>query len=147
MDKHTPEQRKRNMRAVKNKDSKIEITLRKALFARGYRYRKNCKDIFGHPDIVFNKQKIAIFCDSEFWHGYDWENRKADIKSNTDFWIPKIERNIQRDKEVNEHLINEGYTVLRFWGAQIEKSLELVVEEIENAVLKRNPQLNFKEIP
>lgn len=142
MDKHTPAQRKRNMQAVKNKDSKIELTLRKALFARGYRYRKNCKNVFGHPDIVFNKQKIAIFCDSEFWHGYDWERRKADIKSNRDFWIPKIEGNIQRDKEVTAHLIDEGYTVLRFWGTQIEKNLKEVVTEIENVIFaKTNDKL------
>lgn len=75
-----------NMRQVKNKDSKIELLLRKELWSRGLRYRKNVKKVFGHPDIAFIGKKIAVFCDSEFWHGYDWENRKADIKSNQDFW-------------------------------------------------------------
>lgn len=145
MDRHTPEQRKRNMQAVKNKDSKIELMLRKALFARGYRYRKNCKNVYGHPDIVLTKHKVAIFCDSEFWHGYDWERRKADIKSNRDFWIPKIERNIQRDKEVTVHLIDEGYTVLRFWGAQIERNLKEVVEEIEKVINNRNIYTRLKK--
>ena len=97
MDNHTPEQRRKNMQAVKNKDSKIELLLRKELWARGLRYRKNSSKIFGHPDIVFIGKKIAVFCDSEFWHGYDWDNRKNDIKSHQEFWIPKIERTIKRD--------------------------------------------------
>lgn len=145
MDRHTPEQRKRNMQAVKSKDSKIELLLRKALFARGYRYRKNCKNVYGHPDIVLNKYKVAIFCDSEFWHGYDWKRRKSDIKSNRDFWIPKIERNIQRDREVTAHLTDEGYTVLRFWGSQIEKNLKEVIEEIENVINNRNIYAELKK--
>jgi DNA mismatch endonuclease (patch repair protein) len=141
MDKHTPEQRRRNMQAVKNKDSKIEIVLRKALFAKGYRYRKNSADVFGHPDIVFTKLKIAVFCDSEFWHGHDWDRRKADFKSRTDFWIPKIERNMERDREVNERLTAGGYLVLRFWGIQIEKNLEGVVAEIEQVIDLRRGEL------
>ena len=100
MDKHTEEQRRKNMQAVKQKDTKIEILLRKELWRRGFRYQKNSKKVFGKPDIVFIGKKIAVFCDSEFWHGHDWENRKSDFKSNQDFWIPKIERNILRDKEV-----------------------------------------------
>lgn len=137
MDKHTPEQRRHNMQAVRSKDSKIEIALRKALFAKGYRYRKNCPGVFGHPDIVFTRLKIAVFCDSEFWHGHDWEHRKADFKSRTDFWIPKIERNMERDCEVNERLSAEGYVVLRFWGKQIEKELGGVVAEIERTINER----------
>jgi DNA mismatch endonuclease (patch repair protein) len=134
MDRHTPEQRRHNMQAVKNKDSKIEVSLRKALFAKGYRYRKNCADVFGHPDIVFTNLKIVVFCDSEFWHGWDWERRKSDFKSRTDFWIPKIERNMERDREVNKRLAADGYTVLRFWGQQIQKNLDSVVKEIEQTI-------------
>ena len=137
MDRLTSEQRRRNMQAVKNKDSEIEIALRKALYIKGYRYRKNCAKVFGHPDLVFTKEKIAVFCGSEFWHGFDWVNRKADFKSNKEFWIPKIERNIERDKEVVVHLVNEGYLVLRFWGKRIRKELDVVVEEIEKAILIR----------
>lgn len=140
MDKHTPEQRRRNMQAVKNKDSEIEVKLRKALFHKGYRYRKNVAKVYGHPDIVFTKEKIAVFCDSEFWHGFDWENRKADFKSRQDFWIPKIERNIERDTEVTLQLESEGYLVLRFWGKRIKRDLESVVSEIENAVISRRKQ-------
>jgi DNA mismatch endonuclease (patch repair protein) len=137
MDKHTPEQRRRNMQAVRSKDSKIEVSLRKELYRKGYRYRKNCRTVFGNPDIVFVREKIAVFCDSEFWHGHDWENRKADFKSKQEFWIPKIERNIERDKEVTARLESEGYVVLRFWGKQIKKELGAVVTEIEYAILNR----------
>ena len=137
MDKHTPEQRRRNMQAVKNKDSNIEVILRCALYRKGYRYRKNYTKVYGKPDIVFTKEKIAVFCDSEFWHGYDWENRKLDFKSRQDFWIPKIERNMERDKEVNQQLQSEGYIVLRYWGKQIKKELETVIAEIEQAIIAR----------
>jgi len=137
MDKHTPEQRRRNMQAVKNKDSKIELKLRQALYSKGYRYRKNYTKIYGKPDIIFTKQKIVIFCDSEFWHGYNWEERKKDFKSHTEFWIPKIEQNMQRDKDVSANLEADGYIVLRFWGKQIEKDIDKVVNEIEKAINSR----------
>jgi len=141
MDKHTLEQRRRNMQAVKNKDSQIEVSLRRALFRKGYRYRKNYTKVVGKPDIVFTKEKIVVFCDSEFWHGYDWENRKADFKSRQDFWIPKIERNMERDREVNHRLESEGYIVLRFWGKRIKKELDAVVAEIEKVVLERRGEM------
>lgn len=134
MDKHTPEQRHKNMQAIKNKDSAIELQLRKELWQRGLRYRKNVKSVFGHPDIAFIGKKVAVFCDSEFWHGYDWENRKYDIKSRRDFWIPKIERNIQRDKEVNEHLIQSGWIVLRFWGKEIKSDVSRCADIIQEAI-------------
>lgn len=134
MDKHTPEQRRKNMQAVKNKDSKIELLLRKELWKRGIRYRKNSTKIFGKPDIVFIGKKIAVFCDSEFWHGYNWDERKKDFKSHQEFWIPKIERNIERDKEVTEKLESEGWTVLRFWGNDIKKKTSECADIIEKVV-------------
>ncbi len=134
MDRHTPEQRRRNMQAVKNKDSDIELMLRKELWKRGLRYRKNDKTIFGHPDLAFKGKKVAVFCDSEFWHGFDWDNRKKDIKSNQEFWIPKIERNIARDQEVTQELTEEGWVVLRFWGKDIKKNLQECADKIEKAV-------------
>lgn len=130
MDNHTPEQRHRNMSAVKNKDSEIEKMLRKELWSRGIRYRKNSNKVFGHPDIVFIGKKIAVFCDSEFWHGYDWEKRKNDIKSRREFWIPKIERNIQRDEEVNTQLRESGWVVLRFWGKDIKKNVTACADDV-----------------
>lgn len=134
MDKLTPEQRAKNMRAVKNKDSEIELLLRRCLWEKGLRYRKNVKSVYGHPDIAFIGKKVAVFCDSEFWHGFDWENKQNEIKSRRDFWIPKIERNIQRDKEVNQKLQSEGWTVLRFWGEEIKKNTEECVIAIENTL-------------
>lgn len=80
MDKLTPEQRRRNMQAVKSKNSQLEISLGRALWSRGYRYRKNDKQIFGKPDFTFKKYRIAIFCDSEFWHGKDWKSENQIIK-------------------------------------------------------------------
>lgn len=132
----TKEQISYNMKMVRNKDSAIEILLRTALWEKGYRYRKNVKTVFGHPDIAFIGKKVAVFVDSEFWHGYDWENRKADFKTNQAFWIPKIERNIERDKEVNEKLKSEGWTVIRFWGKDIKKNTEDCVLQIEEALRK-----------
>ncbi len=134
MDNHTPEQRRKNMRAVKNKDSQIELLLRKELWSRGLRYRKNCKGIVGKPDITFIGKKVAVFCDSEFWHGYDWENKKHEIKSRQEFWIPKIERNMQRDEEVTAALEQQGWTVLRFWGNEIKKNTKACADQIEKAV-------------
>lgn len=137
MGKKTPEQIRYNMQQVKNKDSKIEVALRKELWSRGIRYRKNVRKVFGNPDISFIGLKIAVFCDSEFWHGYDWENKKNDFKSNREFWIPKIERNIERDIEVNEHLKGEGWIVLRFWGNEIKKDVQGCADKIENAIKER----------
>ena len=136
MGKKTPEQISYNMRQVKCKGSKIEVVLMKELWSRGLRYRKNVTNIFGKPDIVFIGKKVAVFCDSEFWHGYNWEERKHDFKSHQEFWIPKIERNIERDREVTEQLQAEGWTVLRFWGKDIKKNLKECADIIERAVRK-----------
>ena len=124
MDKLTKEQRKKNMQAVKATGSKIETILAKELFARGHRYRKNNKTVYGKPDLTFKKLKIAIFVDGDFWHGKDWETRKNDHKSNQVFWLAKIERNMQRDKEVNLSLLKDGWKILRFWGTDIQKNLQ-----------------------
>ncbi len=133
----TQEQISYNMRQVKNKDSVIELVLRKELWARGLRYRKNVKSICGKPDIAFIGKKIAVFCDSEFWHGYNWEERKRDFKSHQEFWIPKIERNMERDREVTEKLESEGWIVLRFWGNEIKKNTAYCADIIERVVHSR----------
>ena len=134
MARKTQEQISKNMKAVKNKDSKIELLLRKELWSRGLRYRKNVNRITGKPDIAFLGKKIAVFCDSEFWHGHNWEERKNDFKSHQEFWIPKIERNMKRDIEVNQMLEEEGWTVLRFWGKDIKKHLKECADRIEKVV-------------
>ena len=136
----TKEQRRKNMQAVRPKDSKIETRLAKALWTKGHRYRKNHKKIIGKPDIAFVGLKIAVFCDSEFWHGKDWKRRKHDFKSNRDFWLPKIKRNIQRDKEVNKQLTNQGWIVIRVWGKDIEKHLERCIDRVEKEIKKRRKE-------
>lgn len=126
------------MSRIRNKDSKIELTLRKALWQKGFRYRKNYKQLPGIPDIVLTKYKIAIFCDSEFWHGDNWNELKEQLKKNrnADKWIRKISRNIERDREVNAQLNAMGWTVMRFWGKDILKRTEQCVKAIEEQVFE-----------
>lgn len=133
----TKEQISYNMQRVKCKDSDIEQLLRKELWKRGLRYQKNVKTITGKPDIVFKGKKVVVFCDSEFWHGFDWEHKNLEIKSRREFWIPKIERNMERDREVTSALEAEGWIVLRFWGKQIKKDLTGCADIIESTLRSR----------
>ena len=132
----TKEQRRRNMQHIKSKDTKIEVLLRKALWDRGYRYRKNYKDLPGKPDIVLTKYKIAIFCDGEFFHGKDWEVLKPRLKNsnNSEYWINKISKNMERDDEINKQLLFLGWTVIRFWGNEIKKNTEGCIKVIEETI-------------
>lgn len=134
MDVHTKEQRSRNMRAIRSKNTKIEVILGKAMWSRGIRYRKNSKNVFGRPDFSIKKYKIAIFCDSEFFHGKDWEISKNRIKTNREFWHKKIESNMRRDEIVNSTLEEQGWTVIRFWGNEIKKNLNNCLKIIEKAI-------------
>lgn len=143
MDKLTKEQRRKNMQANKSTGTKPELLLAKTLFVRGHHYRKNNKTVFGKPDLTFKKIKLAIFVDGEFWHGKDWHKRKNDHKTNQEFWNKKIERNIERDKEVNEELTKQGWTILRFWGKDIEKNLLSCVLKIESEI--KNLKMDLKE--
>lgn len=130
MDNLTPAQRIKNMRAIKSIATKAEVRLAKALWSLGYRYRKNNKTVFGRPDFTFKKLKIAIFVDSEFFHGKDWETRKKP-QTNPEYWIKKIERNIERDIEVNNYLLEKGWTILRFWSKEITNNLEDCIAKIQ----------------
>jgi len=123
--------RSENMKRIKSKDTSIEIILRKALWEKGYRYRKNCKDVIGKPDLCFKSKKLAVFCDSEFWHGKYLMEGKYIPKTNREFWIEKLEKNIERDKTVNMKLKENGWTVLRFWGLDIRKSLDKCIAIFE----------------
>jgi len=124
------------MSRIRSKDTFIEVSLRKALWRAGIRYRKNYKKLPGSPDIAITKHKIAIFCDGEFWHGKDWENKTVTIRSNCAFWIKKIVRNIERDNEVNRSLYGKGWTVIRFWGNDILNDLEGCVEDVQNVIFQ-----------
>lgn len=113
----TPEQRRKNMQHIKSQNTKIEVILRKALWKKGYRYRKNYKKLSEKPDIALTKYKIAIFCDGEFFHGKDWKILKSRLErgKNSDFWVKKISRNRERGEEINKKLLFMGWTVIRFW--------------------------------
>ena len=126
------------MRNIKSKDTEIEILLRRALWNKGYRYRKNVKDLPGIPDIIMSKYKIAIFCDGEFFHGKDWEVIRPKLmkSNNSEYWISKISRNIERDNEVNKALLFKGWTVIRFWGNDIKKDIEGCVKVIEETIME-----------
>ncbi|PJJ10463.1 T/G mismatch-specific endonuclease [Flavobacterium sp. 1] len=134
MDCFTPEQRSKVMRAIRSTNTKAEVRLAKALWHLGYRYRKNNRKVFGTPDLTFKKLKIAIFVDSEFFHGKDWETQKDRIKSNIEYWHKKIARNIQRDIEVNNYLESHNWKVIRFWSREIEKKLEDCIAVIQEEI-------------
>lgn len=138
MDKLTPEQRKKNMRSIKGKDTSIEMILRKALWKKGYHYRKNYKNLPGTPDIALTKYKIAIFCDGEFFHGKDWEILKPRLErgKNSDFLVTKISRNRERDEEINKKLLFMGWTVIRFWGMDIKKNTDECIKVIEETIFE-----------
>ena len=122
------------MSRIKSNNTSIEVLLRKALWHEGIRYRKNYRILPGKPDIAITKYKIAVFCDGEFWHGKHWDIKKGDIKTNSEYWVNKIERNIMRDNENEKKLANMGWIVFRFWGNEIYKKLDDCVKEIKEAV-------------
>lgn len=123
-----------NMSRIRSRDTSIETHLCKALWYKGYRYRRNCKDVLGKPDIVFKSRKVAIFCDSSFWHGRNIAEDTARIKTHKKYWQQKISRNFQRDREVNAALETDGWTVLRFWDDDIKEDLSHVMEKIESVL-------------
>lgn len=128
------------MSKVHLKKGKAETTLAKALWHRGYRYRLNYKRLPGSPDIAITKYQIAIFVDGEFWHGYDWENKKEKLKSNREFWIEKIEENIQRDIRNDRLLLSSGWVPLHFWEKEIKKDLEGCIQVIQDTILEFETQ-------
>lgn len=134
----TKEQRHKAMSHIRSKDTKIEVALRKELWAHGYRYRKNYKALPGTPDIVLTRHKIAIFCDGELFHGKDWEILRPRLLrgSNPDFWIKKIERNMERDKNNDKQLLFLGWTVIRFWGEDILKRPQECLKVVEEAIFE-----------
>lgn len=128
---YTNQKRSRMMSKIRSRNSKPELILRKALWSKNIRFRLHDKSLPGTPDIVIKKYKLAIFVDGEFWHGFDWKNKRETIKSNRLFWIPKIERNMQKDIRVNRALRDMDYVVFRFWTQDILKNLPKVLNQIE----------------
>lgn len=144
-DRLTPEQRRKNMRNIKSRDTAIEIQLRTALWNKGYRYRKNYNKLPGKPDIVLTKYRIAIFCDSEFFHGKDWDVLKVQLQKskNSEFWINKISNNMKRDREINKELLFMGWKVIRFWGKEIMKNTDECIRVIEEAIFESKVEDNI----
>jgi DNA mismatch endonuclease Vsr len=130
MDKLSGQQRHKNMVANKSRGTRPELLFGKLLWNAGVRYRKNDQGVKGTPDFSVRKYRAAIFCDGEFWHGRDWETRKKDIKSNRDYWYPKIDRNIKRDKEINSELEKGGWKVFRFWESELKNDAERCLNEV-----------------
>lgn len=143
---YTTTQRSKNMAKIKAKNSLPELKLRQALWAKNIRFRIHPKNFPGKPDVVINKYRLAIFVDGDFWHGYKWDERKSTIKTNSGFWIPKIERNMQRDRYVNQQLEAKGYTVMRFWEHDVNEHLTACINQvflyIEAAKASTIPQLD-----
>ena len=137
MDVLTPEQRTKNMKAIRSKNTKMELLLAKSLWAKGVRYRKNDRSVFGTPDLTIKKLKIAIFVDSEYFHGKNWETDKYRIKTNREFWWKKIEENQKRDQVVNCFLVEKEWKVLRFWSQEIRNNLNLCTSKIITVINER----------
>ena len=126
----TDTQRSRTMSRIKGKDTKAELLLRRALFARGLRFRLHQRQLPGSPDIVLGRYRLVVFVDGAFWHGYQWALKKPKLKSNVAFWVAKIERTIQRDLENRSLLEGAGYTVMRFWDHQVVRELDKCVNQV-----------------
>ena len=137
----TDPQRSYNMSRIRGKDTSIEIALSKALWHRGLRLRGNQSGIYGHPDLSSRRLKVAIFCDGDFWHGWDWEERKDRIQSNRSYWIHKIERNMEKDEEVNHHLTDQGWLVIRVWEHEIRKDISGTADMIFRLIAERRESL------
>lgn len=135
---NVPEKTRKNMQKIHSKDTIVEVLLRKRLWHQGHRYRKNYKKLPGSPDIAITKLKIAIFCDSEFFHGKDWDKLKKRLENgkNPHYWIQHIEENMERDIRVNKELTALGWTVIRFWDKSIKKDIENCVQIINETILK-----------
>ncbi len=140
---YTTPERSKIMGKIRGKNTKPELAFRKALWAAGYRYRIDSRKLIGRPDIVLNKYKTVVFIDGEFWHGHNWKERKPKIKTNRDFWIAKIERNKQRDEEVNIELDRLGYKVFRFWENEIKKELDACLQVVISHLELQSKKTNW----
>lgn len=162
-DKLTPEQRHKNMAAIRAKDTKPEIIVRQYLWAHGFRYRLNHPRLPGKPDIVLRKYKTCIFVNGCFWHGHyihlPFDNTQSTIssecckipKTNTAFWVKKILRNKERDKEVQQKLSLMGWHSITLWECQLKpknraKTLESLSFTLNHVFLENHKQKRY-EIP
>ncbi|WP_303839312.1 very short patch repair endonuclease [Selenomonas ruminantium] len=137
MDNLTKKQRQYNMSHIRSADTKPEVMLRKALWKRGWRYRKNYAALPGKPDIVLTRQKIAVFVDGDFWHAHGHQDNPGEqVASNQVYWQKKLARNVERDREVNDELTEAGWLVLRFWESEIKKDLQACITKLEEYLVR-----------
>jgi DNA mismatch endonuclease (patch repair protein) len=127
------------MSAVRGKDSKAEIALRRELHRRGLRYRLHARDVIGKPDLVVRSRKVAVFVDGDFWHGNAHRLRGLDrledlFPTNREWWMQKLRRNIERDREVTETLRSEGWRVVRIWESNVLSDLTRAADTVEAAM-------------
>ncbi|WP_035070805.1 very short patch repair endonuclease [Anditalea andensis] len=135
---YTTRLRSYNMSRIKSKHTAPEKILRKALWHAGIGYRSNRKNLPGKPDITFIKYEMVIFIDGCFWHRHDWDTKMTAIKSNRAFWIPKIERNMQRDREINAYYLSKGWAVLRFWDYVVKNVLGVCVKRVVGHIVEKS---------
>lgn len=128
----------KRMSNVKLKNGKAESAIAKKLWHKGYRYRLNWKKLPGSPDIAILKYRIAVFVDGEFWHGYDWENKKTKLNRNKEYWTEKIEENIARDKKVDQELCAMDWTPIHFWTKEVEKDIDGCVKSVEELIFDQS---------
>lgn len=134
-----PEITRKIMSAIKSKDTRPELALRRALWSRGLRYRVNYEKLPGKPDIVFTKKRVVIFCDGDFWHGHNWairgmESLEEELMGYSEYWRKKILRNVERDNENDRILRGLGWTVIRIWESDIKKNIDECVKTIEETL-------------
>lgn len=141
----TPEITHKIMSAIKSKDTRPEIMLRKELWHRGLRFQKNVKSLYGKPDIVFTHVRLAVFCDGDFWHGNNWAIRgygsfERELRRYSPQWSAKIKANVARDKIATDKLTADGWYVIRLWESNIKKDVKSCADQVEYAYwnLKRN---------
>jgi len=137
-----PEVTRKIMSAVKSKNTRPEMALRRSLWAKGMRYLVNVNTLPGKPDIVFTKTRIAVFCDGDFWHGHNWAIRgfsslEEELERYSQFWKDKILGNIKRDSVNTEKLKSDGWEVIRLWESDIKKDLPKCVDLIIDHYVKR----------
>ena len=127
-------------RGNRKRDTTPELSLRRALWKRGLRYRLHVPDLPGRPDIVFRRSRVVVFCDGDFWHGKDWRSRRRRLKRghNARYWVNKIRRNIQRDRNVSAALEAQGWHVLRFWEADILSDPDAVAKLVQDTLKSRD---------
>lgn len=142
----------RMMAAVRGKDTRPEMTLRRHLFARGLRYRVHDRRLPGHPDLVFAGAKLAVFVDGDFWHGAGWRERglssmAEQFPTRREFWVEKIRRNVERDQEVNAALLARGWEVFRVFASVVERDVAGVGDEIAARVAARREASGKRDGP